>query len=217
MKLYLLGGESLIRKDAKEVNARAFLDAGGTPNILVFPWARASFDNPYKRRRRITNYFLSLGANAVEFIDYSADNGYITRKVDKADLVYFTGGVPSILVERLRKKSLESLFHHFRGVVVGRSAGALAMCKSFIITERRSKKVKIVEGLGFANFRAKVHYDPSKDEQLKRLSKDCSIVAIPHGSAVVLDSDSIFLLGKVYLFRSGEKTLLYETRVSSLK
>ncbi len=216
MKLYLLGGESLIRRDARSVNAQAFLDAGGAPNILVFPWARASFDNSYKRRRRITSYFLSLGANAIEFIDYSAALRDIARKVENSDLIYFTGGVPSILVERLRKKGLENLFRHFRGVVVGRRAGALAMCRSFIITERKSKKVTIGEGLGFADFRAKVHYDPSKDEDLKSLSKDCSIVAIPYGSALVQDNDSLFILGNVYLFRSEEKTLLDETRVSCL-
>jgi len=43
-KLYLLGGENVYKRSAREVNERAFQDAGEPLDILVFPWARASFD-----------------------------------------------------------------------------------------------------------------------------------------------------------------------------
>jgi len=210
MKLYLLGGENLIKKDAKGVNTDAFANAGGSPNVSVFPWARASFDKAYKRRKRLSSYFLSLGANTVEFIDYSTDKAEIARKIGHSDLIYFTGGVASVLVERLRKKGVDRLLRKFEGVVVGRSAGALALCKNFIITDRNNKEMTLAKGLGFVDFSVKVHYVSFRDGKLKKLSNKCPIFAIPCGSAIVHYSDYLSFLSEVYLFRNGEKTLLTE-------
>jgi hypothetical protein len=79
------------------------------------------------------------------------------------------------------------------------------MCKTFVITRRKKKDMIIGEGLGFTNFRVKVHYDPSKDDGLRRLSNECPIIAIPCGSAVIHDIDSLSFLGEVYLFKNEEK------------
>jgi hypothetical protein len=70
-KLYFLGGENVAKRDAKEVNAQAFQDAGGAPVVLVVPWARPSFDASYKRRKRVVDYFRSLGASTVDFSEFS--------------------------------------------------------------------------------------------------------------------------------------------------
>jgi len=50
-KLYLLGGENVFKRSAREVNERAFQDAGEPSFVLVFPWAKASFDKGYKKGR----------------------------------------------------------------------------------------------------------------------------------------------------------------------
>ena len=74
-KLYLLGGENVSKRSAKEINQSAFEDAGARPNVLVFPWARPSFDKIYRRRKLVTDYFRSLGASSVEFIEYQESAG----------------------------------------------------------------------------------------------------------------------------------------------
>ena len=122
-KYYLLGGENTHKRDAEEVNQRAFNDAKGTPRILVFSWARASFDNTYAKNKIIFDYFRSLGARTVNTVNYSSTNGEIKEKMSKSDLIYLTGGVPSVLVERLKKSGMSSLLENFDGVIVGRSAG----------------------------------------------------------------------------------------------
>ncbi|HLN89765.1 MAG TPA: hypothetical protein VK253_06835, partial [Candidatus Binatia bacterium] len=71
-KYYLLGGENTHKRDAKEVNQRAFNDAGGTPRVLVFSWARASFDKTYLKSKLLFDYFRSLGASTVSVVDFSA-------------------------------------------------------------------------------------------------------------------------------------------------
>ena len=73
-KYYLLGGENTHKRDAQEVNQRAFNDAGKAPRILVFSWARASFDKTYPKSKLLFDYFRSLGASTVNTVDYSSSH-----------------------------------------------------------------------------------------------------------------------------------------------
>jgi peptidase E len=206
-KMYFLGGENIVKRDSREINEQAFLDAGGAPAVVVFSWARASFDKTYKRRKRLFDYFQSLGAITVEFAEYSDTLEEVTRKVECSDLIYLPGGLASVLVERLKNRSVDRLLRKYDGVVVGRSAGALALGKKCIVTKNRRKPTStIISGIGLVNFSVKVHYRPSKDDELKRLSKEEKIYAIPERSALVYDNDTLSFIGNVYLFQNGEKT-----------
>jgi dipeptidase E len=206
-KLYFLGGESVIKRNARDINASAFQDAGGTPAVLVFPWARASFDKTYKRRKRLFDYFRSLGASTVNFADYSDTTEEITLKVQNSDLIYLTGGLTTTLLERLRSKNIDRLLHKYNRVIVGRSAGALALCRQGILTSKNKQTHKIITGLRLVEFTVKVHYKPSEDTELKRLSKqEEKIYAIPERSALVCDNGALSFMGNVLLFQNGEKT-----------
>jgi len=35
--LYFLGGEDIVKRDSREINKKAFIDAGGAPVVLIFP------------------------------------------------------------------------------------------------------------------------------------------------------------------------------------
>ena len=207
-KLYLLGGENVFRRSAREVNERAFQDAGEPLIILVFSWARASFDNSYKKRKKLTDYFISLGAKPVSFVNYSDSHEVIARKMSDSNLIYLTGGQTSILVERLRNMGVDSLIRDYDGIIVGRSAGALALCRKCIITCRSNLKVKIIDGLGLADLTLKVHYKPEKDTVLEQLSRQEKIYALPMGSALVYENGVCSFLGEAFVFENGEKTRL---------
>ena len=204
-KLYLLGGENVFKRSAREVNERAFQDAGEPLFILVFSWARALFDNSYKKRKALADYFRKLGASAITFVDYSDSNGMIARKMDDSNLIYLTGGQTSILIERLKKMSVDSLIQDYSGIIVGRSAGALALCRKCVITCRSNSKSKIISGLGLADLTLKVHYKLEKDPVLEQLSKNEKIYAVPIGSALVYRDGACLSIGDVYLFENGEK------------
>ena len=113
VKFYLLGGENIVKQDAKTVNQAAFTDAGENPSVLIFPWARESFDRSYLRRKRVFDYFRSLGAGEIAVADYSDGIGEIEKKFAQTDLVYITGGQPSILIERLRRVGVDKLLKSF--------------------------------------------------------------------------------------------------------
>ncbi len=204
-KLFFLGGERVVKQDSREINEVAFREAAESPRVLVFPWARASFDKTYKRRKRLFNYFINLGAGTVDFADYGDTFEEICRKVGCSDLIYLTGGLTTVLLERLKSKSVDSLLRKYDKVIVGRSAGALALCKKCVLTERRKPVVKMVTGLGLVDFGVKVHYKTSKDVELKRLSKEEKIYAIPERSALVYDRGCLSVIGDVYVFQNGEK------------
>ncbi len=207
-KLYFLGGENVAKKDSREINEAAFRDAGETPAVVVFPWARASFEQAYKRRKRLFDYFRSLGACNVDFVDYSDTYEEINRKVECSDLIYLPGGLASVLVERLKNKNVDTLLRGYDGVVVGRSAGALALGKKCVVTKnRRNPTSKMIRGIGLVGFSVKAHYKHSKDAALKKLSKQETIYAIPERSALLYDDGCLSFMGDVYLFQNGEKTL----------
>jgi len=207
-KLYLLGGENVLKRSAREVNERAFQDAKEPLSVVVFPWARASFDRRYQKRKALADYFISLGAGAVDFIEYSDSEVTITQKVASSNLIYLTGGLVNALVERLRKMRVDRLLRDYPGVIVGRSAGALALCKKCVITSRWRQKALVIEGLGLADLTLKAHYRPKKDWKLLPLSKQEKIYAVPSRSAIVYDRGICSFIGKVYLFDNGEKIRL---------
>ena len=206
-KIYLLGGENTHKRDAEKVNQRAFNDAGEAPKILVFSWARASFDNTYAKNKIIFDYFRSLGASTINTVNYSSTNAEIRDKMAQSDLVYLTGGVTSVLIERLKNLGVDCLLRDFKGVIVGRSAGALALCSKCVITYRSTSEVKIIDGVGLVDLTLKAHYKVGWDRELIELSKTKDIFAVPKGSALVCHNGKLSAINNVYVFHNGERQI----------
>ncbi len=204
-KLYFLGGENVLRRDARNFNASAFQSAGGSPNVLVFSWARPSFDVSYKRRTNVENYFRILGAKTVSFAGYSDSFEELKSKIDECELVYLTGGQLGVLLTRLKSRGVDRLLRDFDGVIVGRSAGALVMGADCLVTNRYSKRRKVSKGLRFVDFSVKVHYESWQDNLLIDYSKNRRVFAIPRGSGVIFALDKISFVGEVFLFNNGAK------------
>src|SRR5208283_1864486 len=148
------------------------------------------------------------GASTINFIEYSDSNETIAEKMADSNLVYLTGGLASVLVERLKNMGVDRLLHEYGGVIVGRSAGALALCRKCVITCRSNAKVKIIDGVGLIDLTLKVHYKPEKDIALERLSRQEKIYAVPEGSGLVYNNGSCSFIGKAYLFENGQKRIL---------
>jgi dipeptidase E len=211
-KLYLLGGENVHRKSAKHVNEKAFADAGGQPNVLVFPWARPYFDNKYGKRRLLIDYFRSLGAENTAFAEYDHLEN-IGEKLAESNLVYLTGGQTSVLIERMKNMGLDRQLRSYSGVIVGRSAGALALCKKCLTTCRSNSKLKVVEGLGFVDITMKAHYLRSREDALRRFSLKEAFFAVPSKSALVYENHELSSIGRVYVFRNGERQIFRKTQL----
>jgi peptidase E len=205
-RLYFLGGEDVEKRDSIEINRRAFMDAGGTPSVLVFPWTTESVDDTDERKKIIVDYFEDLGASYVDFAKYSDSVEEIALKVDRSDLVYLPGGLTRVLMRRMRNKNVDNLLRKYHKVIVGRSAGALVLGKKCILTINRETPVTVIaSGIGLVGFSVKVHYHPARDRELKSLSKEGRIYGIPEHSALVYDDGVLSFIGDVYLFENGDK------------
>jgi len=216
-KLYFLGGEDIEnKKDSRKINKSAFADAGGKPQIIVFPWTgwfTSAKKNKY--RRSMEKYFLELGAKKVIFAELTDSLKTLKKKINSSDLVYLPGGEPKMLVKRLRKRKLISLLKKYNGVIIGNSAGTLSMCKKYAVIKGQDHRPKtaLERGLGLVDFTVSVHYGSpvtllggiSPDKELKKLSRKVKIYAIPEQSALVYDGKKIKSIGVVYLFEKGKK------------
>ncbi len=145
--------------------------------------------------------------STINTVNYSSTNSEIKDKIARSDLVYLTGGVPSMLIERLRKMGVDSLLRDFKGVIVGRSAGALALCRKCVITYRSTSEVKVIDGLGLADIILKAHYRLGWDRELVELSKTEDIFAVPKCSALIYNNGSISAINNVYLFHKGKRQI----------
>ena len=206
-KLYFLGGEDVAERDSREINEKAFMEASGTPVVLVFNWTAESADKMGKYGKIMVDYFEDVGARAVEFAEYSDSLEEIAQKAKRSDLIYLPGGVTRILLERILDTKVDGLLREYEKIIVGNSAGALALGRDCILTRgKRNKRTVIIPGLGLVDFSVKVHYKVSKDDELKQLSYGRKIYAIPERCALIYDSGSVSCIGDIYLFQNGEKT-----------
>jgi peptidase E len=97
--------------------------------VLVFDWTARQVGIARKYRKILADYFGDLGASAVEFAELSDSLREIDERVRRSDLVYLPGRDARILIERMRKAGVAELLRKYGKVIVGNSAGAIALCK----------------------------------------------------------------------------------------
>jgi cyanophycinase-like exopeptidase len=125
----LVGGNEF-RRSCEPMDRALLLRLGGKPRVVIVPTAAAR-EGPDVAARNGVNYFNELGAHseAAMILDKeTAQEPSLIAKIRKADLIYFTGGDPSHLLETMRnslawKAALET---RERGrMLAGSSAGAM--------------------------------------------------------------------------------------------
>lgn len=206
VKLYFLGGEDTSKRDSKEINEKAFASAGETPNVLIFNWTAEYVNRTGKYRKEMATYFRDLGASKIQFAGLSDSLLTVKKKIERSDLIYLPGGNTRILVQRIQKANVDNLLRKYDKVIVGNSAGALALCRDCILMKGKDNPTtRIITGLGLVNFSVGVHYTASMDEEMRRLSLERRIYAIPERSALVHENVTLSFIGDVYLFHKGTK------------
>jgi peptidase E len=205
LRLYLLGGEDNSIRNSKEIDSQAFADAGGSPQVVVFPWTSKGKIREDVPRRALVDYFKDLGARGVRFIEPSLPYSEMVKLVEQSDLIYLPGGDPKVLVERMRSTGVANLLSSYDEVIMGNGAGALALCSEYVLLSEEGDASTVFSGLGLVDIGLAVQYESYMDAQLENLSTSRSIFAIPEGGAVVITCCSISLIGHVAVFQEGKK------------
>ena len=145
----------------------------------------------------------------VTYINYFTDTKESAReKIERADIIYFTGGLPDRMMDRIEEFELVDTLKNFDGVVIGYSAGAVIQLKEYhLYPDGDYEDFGYYNGLGYIdNFYLEVHYEykSEQDESVRRCLAERNLpIYVTHTlkGGVVVDNGSISLLGKVDVYR----------------
>ena len=160
-----------------------------------------------KYYKGITDGLMSYGIpeENVTFINYFSDTKESAKKkIEKADIVYFTGGLPDRMMERIEEFDMYDVLTEFNGIVMGYSAGALIQLSEYHITpDEDYSEFKYYKGLPYLNdFYLEVHYEGAEiqNDSIQRViaerGKPVYATVLGNG-AMLIDNGNIKLIGNV--------------------
>ena len=145
----------------------------------------------------------------IVFINYFKDTKESAKeKIKNADVLYFTGGLPDRMMDRIKDFELEDVIMAHEGIVMGYSAGAVIQLKEYhLYPDGDYKDFGYYEGLPmFDDFYVEVHYRDLdiQDESIKRcLSERGKTVYVTNdrGGGIVVENGKIRIVGKVDVYK----------------
>lgn len=163
--------------------------------------------------------FLAYGISErnIRWINYYADDEVTARrKLEWADVLFFTGGYPDWMLQRLYDFELEQAVRDFDGIIMGTSAGALIQLEEYHLTPEDDYEYQYQYGLGIlSGFDLEVHYEEDERhlEAIIRTieEKGLPVIAMPNEGGVLIDGDHFELLGGSFILDWKDLDDLYMT------
>lgn len=158
--------------------------------------------------RSLTAYGIS--EDNITFINYFTDTREsAAQKIKAADIIYFTGGLPDRMMDRIKEFDLYDVLMQHEGILMGYSAGAVIQLSEYHLSpDDDYPEFKYYEGLPYLNdFYMEVHYEGTtvQDESIQRVlaerGKTVYATSLKAG-AILVDDGSIKLLGDVKKFEA---------------
>ena len=155
------------------------------------------------------NVFKDFGiaAEQLEVVDYFRDTHKAAlEKIRKADILYFLGGLPEVMLSRLEELDLVEAIREHKGIVIGYSAGALIQLSEYHLSpDEDYAEFGYYSGLGYLNgFYVEVHYEGTaiQRESIQRVLKERRkpVYAIGNAGALIVDETGRKTIGDVTLF-----------------
>jgi cyanophycinase len=177
------------------------------PRVVILPTAAAGED-PEDWAYRGVEHFTRLGAQSVALmvLNWShAENPVHVAEVERADLVYLSGGKPARLLSALEGSPLWRgmlLARKRGGWIVGSSAGAMVLGDWTLVHAPGSghgTPTTWTIGLGILQGMAVVpHYDfwTEADDLAREIEGSCTVFGIAEDTAVLLDEGEGRVLGR---------------------
>ena len=164
-------------------------------------------------------YFEVVGAlkkfgipeESFRYINYFTDSKETaTEKIKWANTLYFTGGLPDRMMERIEEMGILDALKKFDGVVFGYSAGAVIQLKEYhLYPDSDYSDYGYYGGLSYVDsLLLEVHYEykSEQDESVRRVLCERSLpVYVTHtmGGGIVIEGDKITVIGKVDLYKNS--------------
>lgn len=144
----------------------------------------------------------------IRWINYFTDSKEkAARIISEADIVYFPGGLPDRMMERIDEFDLRDALLRHRGIVMGYSAGAvIQMARYHLSPDEDYPDFGYYEGLPWLHgFYLEVHYEgtPDQNRAIARVLRETGqpVYATSLGKgALLIDNGQMRLLGDVKVF-----------------
>ena len=124
----------------------------------------------------IVDRFISYGIQEenISFINYFADTKEsAAQKVKTSDIIYFSGGLPDRMYNRIIEFDLYDTLRQHDGIIMGDSAGAVIQLAEYhLAPDRDYPTFNYYKGLSYLNdFYLQVHYEntPVQNEAIQRV------------------------------------------------
>lgn len=146
--------------------------------------------------------------NNITFVNYFEDTKESAKqKIEKADILYFTGGRPDRMMDRIKEFDLVDVLRKHNRIVMGYSAGAVIQLSEYHLSpDKDYKEFQYYDGLGYLNdFYLEVHYKNTKVQNkaihrvLAERGKTVYATALMSG-AIIVDNGNVKLLRDVKTF-----------------
>ena len=161
----------------------------------------------------IVNSFTAYGIpeENVSFINYFADTKESAQeKIENADIVYFLGGLPDRMMERIKEFELQDVLMKHTGIVMGYSAGAVIQLAEYHLSpDEDYPEFGYYEGLSYLkDFYLEVHYEETASQKaaiekvIAERKKPVYATSLLKG-AILVDNGNIRLLGDVKEYKQA--------------
>lgn len=149
-----------------------------------------------------------ISEEKITFINYFTDTKEsAAQKIEAADIVYFLGGLPDRMMERIQEFDLYDVLLRHKGIVMGYSAGAVIQLAEYHLSPDEDYPVfGYYKGIPYLDdFYLEVHYEGTKvqNQSIERVRserrKTVYATALGDG-AILVDNGTIKRLGDVRTF-----------------
>lgn len=144
----------------------------------------------------------------IEFINYCTDtHESAVQKINNADIIYFPGGLPDRMMDRINEFGMRGVLMQHDGVVMGFSAGAVIQMDEYHLSpDDDYAEFSYYNGLPYLrDFYLEVHYEgtETQDCAIHRVlteRKQTVYATVCGKGAILVAEGKIKLLGKVKTF-----------------
>jgi peptidase E len=142
-----------------------------------------------------------IPSSHISFIDYYHDSHEVAKKkIEDADIIYFPGGAPDLMMKRINEKDLKHSLEDHQKIYIGSSAGAMIQFKTYHISKDYDyERFSYEEGLHLLQgFSVEVHYRRRKKQKaaMRKVFRAFHhpILTIPDDGAIMIHDDEITLI-----------------------
>lgn len=144
----------------------------------------------------------------IHYINYFTDTKESAiEKIRQANVLYFTGGLPDRMMDRIFDMGIHSALCEFDGVVFGYSAGAVIQLKEYhLYPDGDYRDFGYYGGLSYVDgLYLEVHYEfkPEQDESIRRALAERSLpIYVTHTrkGGVIVEGGAARTVGKVDIY-----------------